>query len=157
MPSYGQKRFCFPVCVRHYKTHSDWKRQLKFTVSSPTKRQFIRVRPCVIEIHIMKKRVRPEKRNDPSSTFTTATLISGSRVITNTHTRKVSLHKQRSPIHQHRYSPIPFNETRLTAQLTVLSTGMHNDGAVQTHTSARPSVTCEQLRGANGIICQNLR
>ena len=71
--------------------------------------------------------------------------------------RKVSLHKQRSPIHQHRYRPIRVNETRLTAELTVLSTGKHNDGAVQTHTSARPSVTSEQLRATNGIICQNLR
>jgi len=52
--------------------------------------------------------------------------------------------------------PIRVKKTCLTAALTVLSTGKHNDGAVQTHTSARSSVTCEQLRATNGIICQNL-
>jgi hypothetical protein len=52
--------------------------------------------------------------------------------------------------------PIRVNETRVTAELTILSTGKHNDGAVQTHTSARSSVTCEQLKATNGIICQDL-
>jgi len=47
--------------------------------------------------------------------------------------RKISLNKQRSPIHQHRYSQFALTKTRLTTELTVRSIGKHNDGAVNPH------------------------
>lgn len=57
--------------------------------------------PCVIEIHVMERRSDKKKW---SVSYIYYRNTAGSRVITNMHMRKVSLHKQRSPIHQHRYS-----------------------------------------------------